>query len=457
MGISSRPRPVAPVPSRAAPVRKTAVGLVGKEPVVVDPVVVDPMVDFGEAARSSMLHLRLATAGVISAIGDLDRPVRLAERLTIDRSLAWKVWKVAFGPSALPSAAHVPGRIGYRRFVEAAGAVGVEPGILAEAQTAFDRLGEVMTTHGGDRASGAIMLSSISGAGRMRTELTMRRAAFRANCHFLGVQASTLYQLDVLLPSAPGTRPTVVRYRSFIGLRRTRPDVSWLLGRSTPVAADGPLAGAVRSPLVAPEGGTDSPWLVPQFCSTPMPAVVRRTVGGVTVEDELAPGDVGIRGEVDVAMAERISGVPWRDGPRHAVVMKVNTPCQAAVHEVLVAPGVTQGGVRLRVHSMVHSELPYLRGEDADLIPVPEDFVNCGHPGECAPVPEVPWHRAILSWMLGQCGLDAEPEQGARAVQSELGAQRVEAGPTLYRAAVKFPPVPACLAAVMDLRSFVGH
>lgn len=388
------------------------------------------MVDFLDAARASMIELRRTTAEVIHELGDLDRPVRLAERLQIDRSLAWKVWKVAFDPSPLPSAAHIPGASAFARFVAAAEAAGVRAEVASGAKAAFSALTEVLTAHGGDRASGAIMLTSLSDAGRMRSELSLRRGAFRANSHFLGVQAATLYQLDVLVPGAPGHRPNVLRLRAHLGLKRTRAEVAWMLGRSTPVASDGPLAGAKREPLAAPSGD-DSPWLVREFCSEPLPDVRRRVIGGVTVEDELASGAVGMRGVVDVVMGERITEVPWRDGSRHAVVMKLNTPCEQAVYEVIAAEGVLKAPPILRAHSMVHGELPYLRGEHADVIPMPESFVDCGVPGQSGPMADLPMHLSMMAWVVERCGVPA-----ARL--------------RLWRAHVKFPPVPACLAAVMD-------
>jgi hypothetical protein len=420
---SSPDEGVVPMRGRAVVVRPSR-SLLPKEPVVVD---------FDQAAKTSMLQLRRSTAEVINQLGDLDRPVRLAERLRIDRSLAWKVWKVAFDPSPLPSAAHIPGASAYQRFIAAAEGAGVSREVAGGALAAFEQLSDVLTAHGGDRASGTIMLTSLSDAGRMRAELSLRRAAFRANSHFLGVQAVTLYQLDVLVPAGPGHRPSLLRLRAHLGLKRTRAEVSWMLGRSTPVASDGPLAGAQREPLVqTPEG--DSPWLLRDFCSQPLPEVRRRVIGGVTVEDELVPGAVGMRGVVDVVMGERITSIPWRDGPRHAVVMKINTPCEQAVYEVVAAEGVLEGPPTLRAHSMVHGELPYLRGEHCDVIPVPEQFADCGTPGQSGPLADLPMHLPMLNWMVQRSGVAPERLR-------------------MWRAHVKFPPVPACLAAVMLQRT----
>jgi hypothetical protein len=388
-----------------------------------------------DAARSSMLDLRRATAELVAQlvdrVGPIERPIRLAERLDLDRSLAWKVWKIAYGPSALPSAAHLPGAAAYRRFIERCEAAGVSGEQAAAAQQAFDHLAEVMTTHGGDRASGAIMLSAISDTGRARIEMSMRRAAFRANSHFLGVQVATCYQLDILLPGPTGMRPTLLRLRGFFGLKRTRSDVAWLLGRNTPAAADGPLAGARREPLSDAASPHDSAGVVARFSSSPLPSISRRVIGGVTVEDELAPGHVGVRGLVDIVMAERVSGLPVRGGPRHAMIMMLTAPCERVIHEVIVADGLIRDGLQLNVHSLVNGELPYLRGPNCDAIPVPETISAIGRPDQVAPLAGVPRHSAMLQWMLSRAGYPAEQM-------------------TLWRSVLKFPPIPSCLAAVMD-------
>ncbi len=384
---------------------------------------------FPAQAEAALLALRRAVARILASLPLVDRPIRLAELLGIDNSLAWKVWKVGLGEGALPAAAHIPGEAGFARFMSAARRGGASESAVREAGDAHRALLDVMQSHGGDRASGAIMLGFISDAGRMRTELAMRRAALRANAHFLGVQARTLYQLDVLTCDPSGGAPIVTRVRAHFGLKRTRQGVSWLLGRSTPVEAKGPLA-VRRRPLAAEQSAADSsPWLLPAFCSSPLPNITRRLVGGVTTEDELAPGAVGESGAVDVVMGEVIDGRAASTAATDAVTMWVSTPCERMCYEVLIERALIRGAVSARVHSTVHGDLPYLRGEHCDSIPVPESFQEMGSADSAGPAVEVPHHAELMKWVIARAG----KRPGDLA---------------LWRLGLRMPPVPSIAAAV---------
>lgn len=359
----------------------------------------------------------------------IDRPVRLAEYLDIDTSLAWKVWKVGLGEGSYPAAAHIPGEAGFERFLTAAERAGVGATAISHAREAYANLNELLRVHGGDRASGVIMLGFLSDAGRTRTELAVRRSAFRANAHFLGVQARALYQLDICTRAASGVGLSVIRARGHFGLQRTRVGVTWMLGRSTPVIHSGPT-GASRSPLdLGNPRDAESPWLLPQFCSHPMPEVVRRTINGVTTEDELAPGPVGQTGASDIVLGERIENVPVSDAVQDALTMWVATPAEHLCYDVVMEDGLTTRDVQARLHSTVHGDLPYLRGETRDMIPMPEDFRPLGFASSCPPTTNVPRQEELFAWCIARAGVDP-----ARL--------------RVWRLRMKLPPVPTCVAAI---------
>lgn len=385
---------------------------------------------FVDAAQQALRELRRSTAELLSGLAGVDRPVRLAERLGIDRSLAWKVWRVAQGEEAYPSPAHIPGRGGFARFVRAAEVAGAGSGQADAARAAFDALEAVLRQHAGDRASGAIMLGGLSQEGRLRQELALRRGGYRAACHFLGVHAQALYQADLLMPGPAGFRASVARLRGHFDLRRTRGDVAWVLGRTTLVTPKGPSADLKRTPLDDPgAGGLPGPPLVPAFCSVPLPGVRRVVLGGVTVEDELEPGAVGRSGSVDVVTGELFSQMRSDPAERvHAVTMAVSTPCQRLVYDVLAVEGVAAGEMTARVHSTVHGDTPYVRHAGSHTIPAPERFVDLG-PLSGAPAPvEVPRHAEMTAWL-------------ARRMNVNPGAVRV------WRLSMRFPPVPSAVAA----------
>lgn len=394
---------------------------------------------FAAEATSTLCELRRATAGVLNALGGLDRAVRVASRLGLDRSLAWKLWKVAQGPGACPSVAHIPGRQGFRRFIDAAQAAGVPRDRIRAAREAFERYTLLAATHAGDRAASDTLLGALSHEGRRRHELAIRRDGFRANAAFLGVQAAAMYQLDVLLPRDASESPDVIRVRGHFGLMRSRENVPWLLTRSTLVNADGPSPRLARVALKtrpypdrarSDDGGL--PVLLPEFSSHPLPPVRRRVVAGVTVEDELLPGPVGRTGAVDVVTGERVMQMPRRRAQQDAVTMSVTTPCERLCYDVAAPADLFAAEPSLRVHSTVQSEHPYLRGPEFCTIPVIESLEALGPARAAPPTPEVPRHAELLDWTLHLADQPAD---------SLL----------LWRVRMRFPPVPSCVAVTYRL------
>ncbi len=390
---------------------------------------------FEADATATLRELRRATASLLASCNGIDRAIEVSTRLGLERSLAWKVWKVAQGTSAYPSVAHIPGKQGFRRLLSAARRTGVSEDLVASAAAAYEQFERLAVAYAGDRVSAESLLGSLSAEGRKRHETSLRRDAFRANASFLGVQVAAMYQLDVLLPGERGLMPELVRVRGHFGLRRNRPNVPWILSRSTLVHAEGPSAELRRVPLVAAEPRPDEelehaplPMIVAAFSSTPLPPVRRRLIAGVTVEDELLPGAVGQSAAVDVVTGERITPLAKRWTSSDAVTMAVNTPCENLCYEIVAPDGLFHDSPLLRVHSTVQVEHPYLRGPDFGVIPVIEGFSDLGAAEQAPPAAEVPRHSDLIRWTLAQCGWNS-------------GAMR------LWRVRMRFPPLPSCLAA----------
>jgi hypothetical protein len=403
-------------------------------------------------AGATLLSLRRATSAVLSECGGLDRAVHVSTRLGLDRSLGWKVWQVGRGSAGYPSPAHIPGAQGYEHFLRAARAAGVAEETVVAARRAFAAFERLTASHAGNRASVDLMLGRLTDEGRTRLEVSLRRDGFRANAYLLGVQAAALYQVDALVDAGPRFHPEVWRIRGHFGLRRTGASGAWLISRSTRVDADGPTNMLQRDPLGSPptpapsalgdapgaaarEAITSerSPILLPQFCSSPEPVVIRRTIPPATVEDELRLGHVGQLGEVDVVTGERVHSMPPPQSSRSAVTMSVLTPGERLCYDVVVHRDLFAGSrltdwLRLRVHTTVQTDLPYLRGDDFATIPVPEQFEDLGAALDAPEAAEIPRQGVMLRWLLAQ----------------------LPGGPGAYRLArvrLRYPPVPSVLAA----------
>jgi hypothetical protein len=384
---------------------------------------------FLSEAASILGAMRRTTARVLAACGGAERPVDVAERLGIDRSLAWKMWQVSRGTGAFPSPAHIPGELAVKRFLQAASKHGVPDPMVTQSRNAFEDFQRLITRHAGNRAAVDALLSSFSEEGRTRLETAMRRDGFRANAYLLGVQARAMYQLDAMVNAGDHFMPEVYRVRALVGLRRNRLGVPWIVGRTSLVHAEGPSSEVIREPLgVATESG--SAFVLREFCSTPEPDIRRRIIAGVTAEDELQPGRMGQAGAVTVVTGERLHGMPRQPVQSDAVTMAMMTPCERACYDVIAPESLIAGRVRLRVHSTVQVDVPYLRGEEYASIPASEDFEDLGPVADAPEAPEIPRQGEILEWLTARL-----------RVGPDAGRYR------LWRVRLRYPPVPSVLAA----------
>lgn len=388
------------------------------------PVQVDPFVN---EAQSTLFELRSATAAVLAACGGIERAVDVSSRLGLDSSLAWKIWQVGRDHGGLPSPAHISGRSGFERFLLAAENLGIATELVQRARAAFGGFERLMRRHAGDRATADRLLGHISAEGKRRLDTAIRRDGFRANSYLLGIQAASTYQLDALVVGDDAFMPEVYRVRGHFGLQRNRADAPWIISRTTLVHETGPSANLKRGPIDCSSGGLGN-LLLTQFCSDPNLPVVRRVLPDSTVEDEIPEGPVGQQAAIDVVLGEHFSGMPRRDVQFDALVMRVLTPCERLVYDILLPEGQSPKDIELRVHSTVQTDLPYLRGEMYASIPVTEKFERLGPALKAPEATEVPRQGAMIKWLLSKL-----PPRAANSV--------------LWRTHMRYPPVPSVLAA----------
>lgn len=388
------------------------------------PVQVDPFVN---EAQATLMELRSAVAAVLAACGGIDRAVDVANRLGLDNSLAWKIWQVGRDHGGLPSPAHICGRSGFERFLTAAEQSGIASDLVHRARSAFDGFERLMRRHAGDRATADRLLGHISGEGKRRLDTAIRRDGFRANSYLLGIQAASTYQLDAVVSGDRAFMPEIYRVRGHFGLQRNRADAPWILSRTTLVHETGPSATLCRGPIdgTSPALGN---LLLTQFCSDPNLPIVRRVLPDSTVEDEIPEGPVGQQAAIDVVLGEHFSGMPRRDVSFDALVMRVLTPSERLVYDILLPEGQSPTEMELRVHSTVQTDLPYLRGETYAAIPVTEKFERLGPVLKAPEATEIPRQGAMIKWLVGKL-----PPHAQNSV--------------LWRTHMRYPPVPSVLAA----------
>lgn len=388
-----------------------------------------------EAAGAQVLReLRCAVAAVLSELPGAATAAGLARTLGLDRSLAWKIWRTAYGDDEFPSPKHVPGSAAFSQFIEAATLAGAAEDSATQARLAHRSFDSLVKTRAPDRASADILFGSLSNEGRSRLEAQLRLEHFRASSYFLGVRADTMYQINVIIPFHPV--PDIAILRGHYGLMRMRPGAGCLLSRSVLVRESGPTSGYSRRALVGHSQSTQrfspgsvgpSP-VISELCSTPMPPVSRRWHPDGVVTDELMPGPIGAEAGGDVVIAELVTNLPTLPNATDTVTMQIRTPVEQAVFDVLIHRSLAKvGDPTMRAFTLVRGEVPFGHGDDRDELVIPERLEAIGT-GEALPAPPGVSNHPRLTQILW-ASLAVNPAEYL-----------------LYRIRLRRPPTPMCLA-----------
>jgi len=360
----------------------------------------------------------------------------LHKALGIDRTLGWKILKVAHGGDLFTMAPHVPGPSSIRTFLEAATEHAVPSALVDAALQALTEHERLIQVHAGDRAALDIMAAGFAKRGRNTTELSHRKAVARGNSYLWGVHAETQVKAYVIYPGSEPGRLDFASLGGFVELQRMRPGMSWVVSRSRCTDNDGRMRFSFEPvPIDQVElAGADpgAPLLV-EFCSHPLPRFRRRVTGADgMLEDELVEGPVGKCGAVTCMMGEIARNVAsyFRDEHNELCECLVfaRTPCNALVLDLLVHedlfPGMTP---ELAVYSELEGGAAYpARGRAHHQLPVSETVELLGKGPAVVHTEYVPRYAEMVRYALDKLGWD-----GDRLV--------------VHRAQIAFPPIPAAV------------
>ena len=304
-------------------------------------------------AENVLRRLRAAFADLFGALEiDAETPRHVARRLGLDKSLAWKVATIAHGVDLFAIGQHLPGSGGMEIFFKGAqrhlqgrAASPRATRLIEAARSAvrdFDRLVEI---HSGDRASLEIMLSSYARESPERLGMLHRKQLFSGASYLWGVQAKVQLRADFVAPSREPGMVDIASVRGFIGLRRLRPEVPWVIDRTRIADDDARVRQPFGREALDPDcdSDTDAP-LLPEFCSKPLPELRRVPGPEGFVHFELVPGAVGDTGAVTYVGGEVFRGVAprYRDERNrfgeHGQLMR--TPCRLLVFDVFLYRGL---------------------------------------------------------------------------------------------------------------------
>lgn len=384
---------------------------------------------------AALREVQRAIRAVIEALpGRLTRPAHLATAVGISRTLAWRIWKMAFPDGEIPSTASMPGAAGFDVFVRAAERAGAAKQIIDDAELSLQQLQAAMRTHAGDKSGSDILLASLTGSSTDDGHVTaLRREAFRGCAYMLGVRARSIYTLFV--PHLCNDTGTIAAasVTGFFGVQRSRSETRWLLSW-TRTTRDFESIASLRyeplSPSLTTASLTDRSPLLDEFCSQPIPDIRRfprpNRLGGTTYEDELMPGPVGLTGASDIVFGQVLRGIPHiKDDREDMLLRRVETPTELYTIDLALPAELHDGRMpEFTFYMNAHEDASYLRDDDRDAVPVPERLRHMGHMGMCESpglVPRFADMRRRVFELLGR-----RPEEFE-----------------VYRLEMRYPPVPS--------------
>lgn len=394
--------------------------------------------NFAEAADQRRRSMQAALVELLTSVGlSGARPVEVGRRLGLDKTLAWKISRVAQSADPADAFRHLPGPAGVEIVLRAALERRVGAEVLERVRRAYDDVRAFVEEHAGDRRSFEAMLSGH--AASAATELDERRAYFRSGSALWGVRARLQFLMLALRPS-PGLEGQidVLQVGGLVNLERLRADVPWIVRRLRAHTDTGAsLTPSRRMALMEPRRVPGSTPLFDPFCTQPLPEVRQFEGSDGWVYDELAPGTVGRGGAVTVVLGETYGGaLPLErseDNTRGDYLLTVRTPVECVLFDLLLHRDLAHFGRPMRhVRGLLEGRpsRPPLSGagRGAGLM-ASSDAVDLGS-----------------SAVMHTHRLPGYPEMVGRAL--EMGGFGDASGYRGYRAEVEFPAFPCdvCLS-----------
>ena len=370
---------------------------------------------FYEDAGRTLTRLRSNLSEVIAAVPDVVRKgADLHRALRIDRTLSWKIFKIANAIDPVAAGTHVPSRGNLRSFLRAASEQGVPESLIEAASDAADEFEKMVASHAGDRPTFDSMISALgSDETAEQLNLVHRRQAFRAQRHILGVQAETQLKLVAIQPSDDPALLDGIRVEGFVGLRQLRDNAPLIISYSGARNDDGSVVEIKREPL-EPVSEPHGVALLRDFCSKPLPELRAVEVQAGFVNGEIVTRDVGNRAAVTCMEGHLARGPLQRysvEGDRICGnVLTVRTPVEVAILDLLVHED-TYGPIEPSV--FVHAEHTGEMLWDGLIhkrhrLPIHHSVVSLGKGPSALHTPDVPRYAEMARHVFKRAGWEAE-------------------------------------------------
>ncbi len=397
----------------------------------------------GGMTKPSMLHpdlsagvheLRGALTDLLGDVGaDARRPQELARRLSLDKSLAWKLSRIVGAGDPQNALQYIPGDAALGIVMRAVHDAGGGEALRVRAERAIKNFQSAVLRHLGDRPTLDLVVDGLPNEAGERLSAS-RKLAFRGNSGIWGVQAKARLQTVVLAPNHdnPGMMDCGV-VGGWIDFRRIRGDARWVLFRRHSLKE--PDAPGPQVEPIDPPAEPGSPALImSDFCSAGLPAIHTVAEGGFEL-DELGASTIGNSGAFTLFFGSITTNI----GPR-----KAERPDDVGSFRVSISAPVEC----LQFDMLVHRDCSFALQQ------------KIGTYGGFATGPEPMAERDALPIHADRSDLGREPP----AVQTPLFSRYVQLTQRIFtrmgrdrsefvgiRYGIEFPPFPATVVVTFPL------
>jgi hypothetical protein len=379
-----------------------------------------------------VLRVRGVLASILEATGGYGPHVKdVCDALRVHRKLGWQVAKVACETNPFVAARFVPAAGGMKTFLKAAARHKVEKELLQQAAEAFAEFERVVAVHADDRSSLEMMLGVCAPNVDEVSQLAARKMAFTGNSMVFGAQARAYLVAAFVHPSAKPGWFDAARLHSYVGFRRNRPNLPWVVSRTLVADDDYKQRAPERRECLAPDPESDASPSVPllrRFCSQPLPQLRRRVDSSGWVIEELVEGPVGNTAALTLVTAELTRQTARTFKTKHTQQMDwgvwVTTPCEVLIFDQFIHKDLFPPSPReVRMYANLADPAHFTEGQ---LLPVFERVETLGSGKEVVHTPDVPRYGEMAQYVFERLGWDAR--------QFEL-----------HRLRIQFPPMPAAV------------
>lgn len=360
------------------------------------------------ALRGSVLPI------VEDLVGTTQRPIALARRLGIDKSLTGRIMRSVKATDPFEVIHNAPAPYGLRIFLSAAAQAGVSEELRRRAEASVSDFETLIHTFPEGRAALDAAISDHIPEVRKRNERAARQAVYKSMSYLIGYQAEASFQTTVLTPTADGRMVDSMHVGGLVGLRRLRGDAPVnLFG----VRRYDTLAGAPNwMETLSGERGTVEAkrYLMEEFCDRPIPTLSVRESGSV-VYSVLDAASLPINAPITLVngWTMRNASLRYRSPERslewHTAIVRI--PSRVRIHDYFIHEDIWPGmpEMRSRMHGLApdvaRTDLAGRQHDELD-ISTPIEALGTGIEVSGLRHGAVPRYRQMLRHVFGVAGLD---------------------------------------------------